>query len=87
MHIDIGRCQRKLGDAEAAEQSLRRRLESNPYDPSAHYELALVFADRGDDAQAIQHLETALAVWQNADPGYQPALKAREQLAALRPSQ
>jgi hypothetical protein len=48
---------------------------------------ALVFADRGDDAQAIQHLETALAVWQNADPGYQPALKAREQLAALRPSQ
>jgi hypothetical protein len=29
----------------------------------------------------------SLAVWQNADPGYQPALKAREQLAALRPSQ
>jgi tetratricopeptide (TPR) repeat protein len=87
VHIDIGRCQRKLGDAEAAEQSLRRRLESAPYDPSAHYELALVFADRGDDAQAIQHLETALAVWQNADPGYQPALRAREQLAALRPSQ
>lgn len=87
VHIDIGRCQRKLGDAEAAEQSLRRRLESSPYDPFAHYELALVFADRGDDAQAIQHLETALAVWENADPGYQPALKAREQLAALRPSQ
>ncbi len=38
-------------------------------------------------AQATQHLETALAVWQNADPGYQPALRAREQLAALRPSQ
>ena len=87
VHIDIGRCQRKLGDAEAAEQSLRRRLESSPYDPLAHYELALVFADRGDDAQAIQHLETALSVWENADPGYQPALKAREQLAALRPSQ
>ena len=47
-------------DTKAAEQSLLRRLESNPYDPSAHYELALVFADRGDDAQAIQHLETAL---------------------------
>ncbi len=87
MHIDIGRCQRKLGDAEAAEQSLRLRLESSPYDPSAHYELALVFADRDDGAQAIQHLETALAVWQNADPGYLPALRAREQLAALRPSQ
>lgn len=87
VHIDIGRCQRKLGDAEGAEQSLRRRLESNPYDPSAHYELALVFADRGDDAQAIQRLETALAVWRNADSGYQPALRAREQLAALRPSQ
>ena len=83
VHIDIGRCQRKLGDAEAAQQSLRRRLESNPYDPSAHYELALVFADRGDDAQAIQHLETALAVWQNADPSYQPAQEAREELARL----
>jgi tetratricopeptide (TPR) repeat protein len=87
VHVDVGRCQRKLGDADAAEQSLRRRLESSPYDPSAHYELALVFVERGDDAQAIEHLETALAVWENADPGYQAALKAREQLAALRPSQ
>ena len=30
---------------------LRRTLESNPYDPSAHYELAFVFADRGGDGR------------------------------------
>ena len=83
---DIGRCQRKLGDDDAAEQSLRQGLSSSPYDPKGHYELALVFADRGDTDQAVQHLETALAVWENADPGYKPALKAREKLAQLTPA-
>jgi tetratricopeptide (TPR) repeat protein len=83
---DIGRCQRKLGDDDAADQSLRQGLSSSPYDPKGHYELALVFADRGDTDQAVQHLETALAVWENADPGYKPALKAREKLAQLTPA-
>jgi len=80
---DIGRCQRKLGDDDAAERSLRQRLSYSPYDPKTHYELALVFANRGDTAQAVQHLETTLSVWENADPGYLPAQKAREELARL----
>jgi tetratricopeptide (TPR) repeat protein len=85
VYTDVGRCQRKLGDADGAEQSIRKRLQSAPYDPKAHCELALVFADRGDTAQAVRHLETALTVWENADPGYEPAQRAREKLATLRP--
>jgi tetratricopeptide (TPR) repeat protein/tRNA A-37 threonylcarbamoyl transferase component Bud32 len=83
VYTDIGRCQRKLGDTRSAEQSLRQRLTASPFDPMTHYELALVFADRGDTGQAIHHLETALAAWENADPGYQPAQRARDELEEM----
>jgi tetratricopeptide (TPR) repeat protein len=83
VYTDVGRCQRKLGDADAAEGSIRQRLRSSPYDPKAHYELALVFAERGDTAQSVQHLETALAVWENADTDYLQAQRAREKLEEL----
>jgi tetratricopeptide (TPR) repeat protein len=85
--VDIGRCQRELGEHDAAEESLRQRLTSSPYDPKAHYELALVYEARGDVATAIQHLETALEVWAEADPQYEPAAEAREKLAELTASE
>ncbi|UCG85396.1 MAG: protein kinase [Gemmatimonadota bacterium] len=84
LHRDIGRCQRKLGDLDAAEASLEASLQTNPYSPKTHYELALVQEARGDQTAAVQHLETALEVWANADTIYKPAAEAREKLAQLR---
>jgi len=86
VYTDIGRCQRKLGEARAAEESLRQRLIASPFDATANYELALVFAESGERADAVRHLETVLSVWQNADPGYEPAQRARAKLDELRDS-
>ena len=46
--------------------------------------MALLFEARGDTAKAVEHLETAMTVWGNADPVYKPAQDARGKLAELR---
>ncbi len=86
INTSIGRCQRKTGDLDAAEESLRRSLVSFPYSPTVHYQMALVFEARGDDAKAIEHLETAMRTWSLADPEFKPARDAREKLAELQRS-
>ena len=82
----IGRTHRKQGNLDEAELYLRAALMQHPHHPSYHYELALVFADRGDTAQAIELLEAALAVWANADPRFKRAQEARAKLQELRPA-
>jgi tetratricopeptide (TPR) repeat protein len=84
VHTDIGRCQRKLGQLDEAQGSFQRSLAADPYSPFVHYQLALLHEARGDAAAAVQHLETTLEVWANADPLYKPAIKARDKLAELR---
>ena len=43
--------------------------------------MALVQSERGNQEKALEHLKTALDVWQNADAEYEPAKLAREKLA------
>ena len=85
-HTEIGRCYRELGELDAAEEHLLRSLMVSPFSPTIHYQLALVFADRGERDQALQHLETALEVWKDADPAFKPAREAREKLDELKPT-
>ena len=82
--IDIGRCQRKLRNLDAAEESLQRSLAWSPYSPTVHYQLALVSEARGDTDRAVEHLETALDIWRDADPEFKPAREAREKLEELK---
>ena len=82
---DIGRCSRKLGRLDEAEAHLKRVLDIHPFDPLAHYEITLVYADMGDREKALEHLGTALEVWSDADPAYKPAREARDKLAELEP--
>lgn len=83
LHVDLGRCYRKLQRFSESELQLRRLLEVRPYHPLAHYELALVFADSGDREKALEHLRTALEIWSDADAVYEPAREAREKLSEL----
>jgi tetratricopeptide (TPR) repeat protein/tRNA A-37 threonylcarbamoyl transferase component Bud32 len=76
----IGKCQRLLGRYQEARESLLKRLATHPWDPLAHYELALVYADTGDTSKALDHLRKALDVWREAEPGFEPAQKAREKM-------
>jgi tetratricopeptide (TPR) repeat protein len=80
----LSRCQRKLGDLEAAEATLQGVLKVVPTDAKARYELALVYEDMGRSAAAIEQLEMAAAIWKNADPDYRPAERAQAKLSDLR---
>ncbi len=83
VHLYAAQCERQLGRLDAAEDNLRKRLKVRPSDPNAHYELALVFADRGDRGRALEHLRTALRAWESADPGFARAQLARDELEEL----
>ena len=81
---DIGRCYRKIGEFGKAEKFLLKVLKILPFYPEAHYEIALVYADMGDNKKALEHLEMALDIWIDADPEYKLAKEAREKLEELR---
>ncbi len=79
--VELGRCYRNLQQLGKAENDLQEALKTRPFDPKAHYEMALVQSERGNQEKALEHLKTALDVWQNADAEYEPAKLAREKLA------
>jgi tetratricopeptide (TPR) repeat protein len=82
--FQLGRVYRAMGDLDAAEQHLRGTLTAKPSHARANYELALVHEARGRRADAIRHLERAVATWAPADEAYRYARLAREKLAELR---
>jgi len=79
--VELGRCYRNLQQLGKAENDLQEALKTRPFDPKAHYEMALVQSERGNQEKALEHLKTALDIWQNADAEYEPAKSAREKLA------
>lgn len=82
-HTDIGRCYRELGRGREAEDELREVLSRHPFDPRAHVELARVMAASGRTRTAIAHLDSALGVWAEASPEFEPAQEARRERAEL----
>lgn len=83
VHTFIGRCYRKLKDPRKAEESINHSLKILPFQPEAHYELALVYTEMGRKNKALEHLNQALTIWAEADTDYLPAKKAREKLAEV----
>jgi tetratricopeptide (TPR) repeat protein len=83
IRLALARCLRLQGDYRAARDNLEYLLDLVPVHPDVHYELALVLEAEGDTAEAIDHLRTSLGVWEEADPDFPVALKAREKLAEL----
>jgi tetratricopeptide (TPR) repeat protein len=78
---NIGRCFRKLKDFKKAEEYVQKTLKIYPFGPDTNYEMALVYYDMSKKTKALEHLKRALLVWEEADPEYKPAKKARETLA------
>ncbi len=79
----IGRCYRMLGRLAEAEAALAKNLTVTRYNAKTHYEIALVYADMGDGARAIEHLTIAARVLEGADATCETAQKVREKLAEL----
>ncbi len=78
----VGRCLATLGRLDEAVTALETALERSPYGPLTLTELARVEIERGNAREATAHLERALSVWSEADPGYAPAAEARALLAS-----
>ena len=76
-----GRALRRAGLLDEAEAELREALRLVPADPHAHVEMGLLVEARGDIEAAVEHLRSALAVWENADEDFEPAGEARAKLA------
>ncbi len=81
--IAIGRCQRELGELDAAAASIQEALLVEPGDPVANYELALVLEEQGSADEAREVLQEAMTAWESADASFEPAVRAREALARL----
>ena len=79
----LGEAHRGLGNRERAEALILEAQRIAPAAPRTHYELALVYADMDRTADAVASLRRALAVWDEADPGYIWARRAREKLSRL----
>ncbi len=80
IYINIGRCYRNLKNYNKAEEALQKALTAHPFSPDANYEMALVYYEMGKTGKALEHLKKTVSIWENADPDYEPALKAREKL-------
>jgi len=78
-----GRALRRAGLLDEAEAELREALRLVPADPRAHLEMALLMETQGDTRTAVEHLKSAVAVWEPADEDYEPARRARTKLAEL----
>lgn len=80
IYTNIGRCYRMLKDYKKAEEALQKAMKAHPFSPDANYEMALVFYEMGKTEKALEHMKRTVSIWENADPDYEPALKAREKL-------
>ena len=80
VEISIGECYRMLKQYAKAKESLQEVIKMLPFDPQAHYEIAVVYYETGEKEKALEHLKIALFVWQDADAEYQPAIIAKEKL-------
>lgn len=81
--LDRAGCYRLLGRLDDARADLEDVVRLAPVHPRARHELALVEIDAGNPQGALDHLRTAMDVWQDADADYPHARRAREKLAEL----
>ena len=82
-HRGAGRALRSVGLLDEAEAELREALRLVPADPRSHLEMALLMETRGEIGAAVEHLTSALTVWEPADEDFEPAQRARTKLAEL----
>ena len=82
-YLGAGRALRRAGYLYESEGEIQEALRLVPANPRAHLEMALLMESRGEVGVAVEHLKSALAVWENADEDYEPARLARAKLAEL----
>lgn len=77
------KCYRELGENREAEKYILEALKYYPFGPKVNFEAALIYLNLGKINKALEHLKLANEIWIDADPGFEPAEKAREKLKEL----
>ena len=80
---EIGNCYMKMGQTKKAEDAFQRYLKFRPSDPHIHYKLARIYEKMGKHEAAVEHLNRALGVWKDADPGLAHVKDAKHLLQEL----
>jgi tetratricopeptide (TPR) repeat protein len=81
--IHIGSCLMALNRSREAVRRLEQTLNAHPQDAEVHGLIASAYSDVGDTTAARRHLDTALRIWENADPAYAPAVEVRARHAQM----
>ena len=74
----IGKVHRILGDYDKSVEKFKKLLLPSPRSGELNLEIAKSYYAGGYMKKALEHLETTLEVWKNADATYIPVIKARE---------
>lgn len=77
----IGQTQRLLGNHRKSIKMFTDLQKASPRSGELNLELAQSYYASGNKNKALEHLETALDVWKNADAIFKPAIEAREKWA------
>ena len=77
----IGKMHRLLGDNEKSIELFKHLLLPSPRSGELNFEVAKSYYADGNRKKALEHIETALDVWENADAIYKPAIEARAKWA------
>jgi tetratricopeptide (TPR) repeat protein len=81
LHTMIARCYRNLDDYEKADEEIKLSLKYRPFNAENNYEAALLYFDMGEEGKGLEFLNRAVDIWQDADPDYDKANKAKDLLA------
>ena len=74
----IGKVHRLLGDNEKSIDIFKKLLLPSPRSGELNLEIAKSYYADGNRAIALEHIETTLDVWKNADKDLSPALEAKK---------
>jgi tetratricopeptide (TPR) repeat protein len=79
--LGLGTCLRLIGRYGDATNALSESYSRVPADARVLFQLALLYRDMGDRAEAMRYLNGAVHVWRNADPDHVYANEAKALLA------
>ncbi len=73
---------KRRGDVDLAESELQKALYANPNRPKTLILLAEVADAKGNEEQAANYRQQALAIWKNADTDYLPLAELQKELGS-----
>lgn len=76
--LKIAKCLNEINEYEEGLEYIKDGLKLSPFHPEANYTAALLYSAVNENDKAIKHLKRALEGWEESDPTFSPAIRAKE---------